>query len=262
MDGELLYLYNAPDSTTGLGLSNFPLRYLADRKQTAFRAIASGPFELLGREHRLTTGVLYSKQDVSSDSFYATNAIELNSLFGWDGSIERPIFGTTPATNNNTETQKGIYAAAQSNLHDRWTLILDNRISSYELEGDSGDFDHSSVTTPYAGLVFDVDDNISIYTSYTEIFQAQNAKDVNGQRLDPVEGSNIEAGIKGDFLNEKLTASFAVYKVKEDNVAARDPINFQPLPDGTFASIGIEGAQTRGYEMELNGKPTDELRCT
>jgi outer membrane receptor for ferric coprogen and ferric-rhodotorulic acid len=259
MDGELLYLYNAPDSTTGLGLSNFPLHYLADRKQTAFRAMASGPFALLGREHRLTTGLLYSKQDVSSDSFYATNAIELDSLFDWDGSIERPTFGTTPVTNNNTETQKGIYAAAQLNLHDRWTLIVGNRISSYELEGDSGNFDHSSVTTPYAGLVFDMDDNISIYTSYTEIFQAQNAKDVNGQRLDPVEGSNIEAGIKGDFLNEKLTASFAVYKVEEDNVAARDPINDQPLSDGTFASIGIEGAQTTGYEMELNGKPTDDI---
>ena len=107
--------------------------------------------------------------------------------------------------------------------------------------------------------MFDVHDNISIYASCTEIFQAQNAKDVNGQRLDPVEGSNIEAGIKGDSLNEKLTASFAVYKVEEDNVAARDPINDEPLPDGSSASIGIEGAQTTGYEMELNGKPTDDI---
>jgi outer membrane receptor for ferric coprogen and ferric-rhodotorulic acid len=259
MDGELLYLFNSPDSNTGLGLGYSPLRYLADRKQTAFRAMASGPFELLGREHRLTTGLLYSKQDISSDAFRPTNTIELDSLFDWDGSIERPIFSTTPTTRNGTETQKAIYAAAQLNLHDRWTLIVGNRISSYKLEGDSGNFDHSSVDTPYAGLVFDVHENISIYTSYTEIFQAQNAKDVNGQRLEPVEGSNIEAGIKGDFLNEKLTASFAVYKVEEDNVAARDPINDQPLPDGSFASIGIEGAQTTGYEMELNGKPTDDI---
>lgn len=161
VDSEFIDAFS-PDSNTGLGLGDFPLRYLADRKQTAFRAMASGPFELLGRQHRLSTGVLYSKQDVSSDSFYATNSIEL---------------------------------------------------------------DHTSVNTSYAGLVFDVYDSISIYTSYTEIFQAQNAKDVNGQRLEPVEGSNIEAGIKGDFLNEELTASFAVYKVEEDNVAARDPIN-------------------------------------
>jgi outer membrane receptor for ferric coprogen and ferric-rhodotorulic acid len=154
-----------------------------------------------------------------------------------------------------------VYAAAQFSLHDNLTLILGNRVSSFTVDTPTQNdvTKHSGVNTPYAGLVYDLMDNVSIYTSYTEIFLPQNARDVNNKRLDPTQGSNIEFGVKGDFLNEKLTASVALYKVEEDNVAAPDPVNTGLLPDGTLPSIGIKGAKTRGYEIELNGKPSDAL---
>jgi len=46
------------------------------------------------------------------------------------------------------------------------------------------------VTTAYAGLVFDINDTYSAYTSYTEIFQPQTLKDRNGSYLDPVDGKS------------------------------------------------------------------------
>ena len=75
-----------------------------------------------------------------------------------------------------------------------------------------------------------------------------------------MEGSNAELGVKGDFFNEALTASVAVFKVKEDNLAISDPNNADFLPGTTIRpSIGVDGAESEGYEFELNGKPTDSL---
>ena len=187
--------------------------------------------------------------------------LDIPSLLTWDGSVRRPNFSDTPFTVEASDTQKGVYAAAQLSLHDNWTLILGNRISSFTVDTptQSNVTKHSGVNTPYAGLVFDVMDNVSIYTSYTEIFLPQNARNANNERLDPTEGSNIELGVKGDFFNEKLTASVAFYKVEEDNVAANDPNNMDLLPDGTLPAIGIKGAKTNGYEIEVNGKPSDSL---
>jgi len=261
MDGNLLYLFGNPDKVTGIGLGAFPLVYLSEREQTAVRAQATGPFELFGRDHTLTSGLLYSKEDVSADSFGATEQLTIPSLFDCCASVPRPTFSDTPFSSDTTETQKGVYAAAQLNVHDNWTLILGNRVSSFTTDSatESNITDHSNVSTPYLGLVYDLLDNVSVYTSYTEIFQPQSARNVNNERLDPTEGSNIELGVKGDFLNEKLTASFAVYKVEEDNVAAPDPLNTNLLPDGSLPNIGIKGAQTTGFEVELNGKPSEEI---
>lgn len=50
--------------------------------------------------------------------------------------------------------------------------------------------------TPYVGLIYDIDNNHSIYTSYTSIFKPQSFKTANGDYLDPVEGQSQEVGLK------------------------------------------------------------------
>lgn len=257
MDGYLLYFSGFPNKETGEGLSASPNHYVADREQTSFRFLASGPFELFGREHQLTAGALYSEQDVNATSFGITDTIVVPSLFDWGNGVPRPDFSDTPAYGTlESHKQKGVYAAAQFSLTDELTAILGNRVTTYEVQSAK----NSGVNTPYIGLVYDVTDIISTYASYTEIFQPQQARDVNNELIGPIEGSNAEVGIKGDFFNEALTASFAVYKVKEDNLAINDPDNIDPLPGTTiFPSIGVDGAESEGYELELNGKPTDSV---
>lgn len=259
MDGHLLYLSGFPDRETGLGMNAFPMIYQSERKQNALRAMASGPYELLGREHQLTTGLLYSEQDIVADSFYTTDVLTVGNFLEWDGSIAEPSYPAVPLTDAGTETQKGFYAATQLNVHDQVTLILGNRFSQYELDSTLDRYEHDSVNTPYAGIVVDVSDVVSVYTSYTEIFLPQNARDVNNRRLDPVEGTNVEAGVKGDFLNEALTASFAVFQVEKDNVAEPDPDFTTPLPDGSFPQRAVKGTSNKGYELELTGQPNEAV---
>lgn len=265
MDGYLLYFSGFPNKDTGLGLNTSPNHYVAEREQTSYRLLASGPFELFGREHQLTAGLLQSEQSVDSTSYGTSDAIVVPSIFDWGNGVTAINFNEV--ANYSTQElykQKGAYVAAQLNLTDDITAILGNRITTYDTLVVSpfapSDYKNSAVNTPYLGLVYDVNEMISTYASYTEIFQPQQDRDANGALIGAKEGSNAEVGVKGGFFNDALSASVAVYKIKEDNLAVADPNNTAPLP-GTnmFPSIAVNGAESEGYELELNGKPTDTV---
>lgn len=265
MDGYLLYLSGFPDKDSGLGLSASPNHYVSDRAQTSVRVLLSGPFQLFGREHQLTAGVLHEEQDVDASSFGTTDSIVVPSIFAWGQGVAPLSFSTTPSYSTvDSYTQQGAYAAAKLSLSDKLTVIAGNRITNYEYDAvspwASSRYDNNSVNTPYAGLVYGLTDLVSVYSSYTEIFRPQQARDVNNELIGPIEGVNLELGIKGDFFHDRLSASAAVYQVEEDNLAIADPDNTAPLPGTTlFPSIGVKGAKTTGFELEVNGQLTDTL---
>lgn len=115
--------------------------------------------------------------------------------------------------------------------------------------------------TPYAGLVYDINDTWSAYTSYTSIFQPTDKRDVNGDYLDPTTGKSYEAGVKADWFNTRLTTSLAVFRIEQDKVAQSlgTPVNGNP--DET-AYKSVDGTVSRGVEFELNGALTDNWQLT
>lgn len=258
MDGYLLYMSGSPDRVTGEGMRASLNNYRSIRRQEAARLYVSGPFSLFGREHHFTSGLLYSEQEVDSRSRRPADPVSVGNFWEWDGSLPEPAWSVVGPKLRNTTTQTGAYAAFQLSLHERLTAILGNRVSRYEVEDSfGGGYEQDDINTPYAGLVFDLTDAISAYGSYTEIFQPQNARDHNRQLLDPIVGDNIEAGIKGDFFDQRLTASIAVFETEKDNVAEADPNYPDPLPDGGFPQRGVKGARNQGYELEITGQPSD-----
>ena len=151
-----------------------------------------------------------------------------------------------------TITQKAGYAAARLSLTDPLKLIIGARYTDWKSEGENDDREHK-VTTPYAGLVYDINDTYSTYASYTEIFQPQTARDRNDRYLDPVDGKSYEVGVKGAWFDNRLNASLAVFRIEQDNVAqvTSEPIIGRP---GEFASIAARGTVSRGFEFEVNGE--------
>ncbi|MCC2607645.1 TonB-dependent siderophore receptor [Planctobacterium marinum] len=265
MNGYLLYFSGFPSRETGEGFSASPNNYVSDREQTSVRLLLSGPFTLFGREHQLTAGLLHAKQDVDASSYGTADAIVIPSIFNWGQGVPELNFGDTPNySTTESHTQQGVYAAAKLSLTDKLTAIIGNRITNYEYDAASpwasSKYDNDHVNTPYAGLVYAINRYISVYGSYTEIFQPQEARNANNELIGPVEGTNLELGIKGDFFNDMLSASVAVYEVEEDNLAISDPNNTEPLPGTTiFPSIAVKGAKTTGFEVELNGHITEQL---
>lgn len=246
------------DPVTGAGVSPSAGFYNTQRDVDGADGYVEGPFRLFGREHQLMAGASYNKRSYANYGDYQVGGAGLpwdpfDSYLGWTGDISQPEWAAVlPLQSEGTITQKAGYAATRLSLADPLKLILGARYTEWESVGELADRSHEAVT-PYAGLVFDIDDTWSTYASYTEIFQPQVARDINDRYLDPVDGKSYEIGVKGAWFDDRLNASLAVFRIEQDNVAQ---ITAEPIPTrpGEFAYRAARGTVSRGFEFELNGE--------
>jgi outer membrane receptor for ferric coprogen and ferric-rhodotorulic acid len=265
-DLALLYMFGYPDSQTGEGL--VPFAYKSNMKVTDRSAdlFAKGPFALFGRAHELVFG--YNGSRVYHHAEYFPHRDDLpdpGNFFNWDGSYPRPRFSDgSQLVNDIHSRQDAGYVVARLSLADPLKLIAGVRYASwktdYFVDGESPPegFHYSfNEAIPYAGLIYDVTPDYSLFTSYTTIFKPQNNRDVTGRYLDPIDGRSFEAGIKGEHFGGRLNTALTVFETRQNNVATGllDPETGNPvlLADGTQASIAIDGVRTRGFEAEVQG---------
>lgn len=245
------------DRTNGTGISPSAGFYNTERKVTGVDGYVDGPFQLFGREHQFMAGLSYNKRDYANYGDYQVGGAgktwdPFTSYLHWTGNISEPNWNPLALASRGTITQKAGYAAARLSLADPLKLIIGARYTDWKSEGENDDREHK-VTTPYAGLVYDINDTYSAYASYTEIFQPQTARDRNDRYLDPVDGKSYEIGVKGAWFDNRLNASLAMFRIEQDNVAqvTSEPIIGRP---GEFASIAARGTVSRGFEFEVNGE--------
>jgi len=241
------------DPVTGAGVTPSAGFYNTERKVDAVDGYVEGPFQLFGREHQVMAGLSYNKRDYANYGDYQMGWAPLDNYLAGVADFPEPNWvSTLPLQSEGTITQKAGYAAARLALADPLKLILGARYTDWKSEGEGSDRSHKE-TTPYAGLVYDLNDTWSTYAAYTEIFQPQTARDRNATYLDPVDGKSYEVGVKAAWFDNRLNASLAVFRIEQDNVAQ---ITNEPIPSrpGEFAYIGARGTVSRGFELELNGE--------
>ena len=266
-DSALLYLFGVPDRTTGIGMSASPGSYLVRTKQDDIGLHVSGPFELAGRRHEAAFGYLHQKQDFHSDSRAADFGLgsgtvpAVGDFNAWTGtSYPMPTWGAPTFYESSVTKQDALYGVARFSLADPFTLILGARVSDYEKTGRSAytaayDLRHDHEVTPYAGLVYDIDKTYSVFASYTDIFQPQNLKDVNGNLLEPVVGKNYEMGAKAEFLDGRLNGSLAVFRARQNNLGQEAGM-IDRGGSGTLEPYyrASSGATSEGFEFDLSGE--------
>ncbi|OEZ01954.1 MULTISPECIES: TonB-dependent siderophore receptor [Stenotrophomonas] len=272
-----LYGTGNPNPDTGAGIF---LRAAAGDSEDTRRnvdAYLSGTFPLFGREHDLTVGAQWSDLEGTTNTIalrypsdWARCGTErcyyIPNVYTWNGDISEVTYSRTGARRVAHTTQSGFYLATRLRLADPLSLIAGARLSRWETltraynaagayTATSGAYKVSDEVTPNVGLVYDINPNVSVYGSYTEIFNPQNYKDRNENLLAPVQGSNLEAGLKTQWFDGRLTANAAVFEAKQDNYAVRDmSVPDGSLSDGSSAYIGVNGTKARGWEMDINGE--------
>lgn len=269
-DDALFYVYGFPDPVTGEGLDPSAYRSKGEIIERALDVYANGPFDLFGRRHELVVGYNGSRATNVSTEYEHGPLAPVGDFFDWTGAYPEPTFGPGHPLSDITTTQNGVYAAGRFSLADPLKLIAGARYANWKIDSfylydvpadGSPDFrskfDFGKVI-PYAGLVWDVGHDVSLFTSFTGIFTPQNSRDANGRWLDPMQGRSVELGVKGEHFDGRLNTALTVFETRQDNVAAPlfDPVSGEPvrLPDGSQASYPIDGARTRGFEAEANGR--------
>ena len=259
-DSYLLYVYNAPDRATGLGMATWPGSYLVHTQQEDVGLQANGPFTLLGRTHELAVGYTHSRQDFTSDSRSGGFGAAPN-FNTWDGTYPEPAWGALTYYGQSTTKQNAFFGTARFSLADPLKLIVGARLTHYEQSGDTASGSPYSMkvshqVTPYAGVVYDINDTFSAYTSYTDIFQPQQKRDLSGKYLDPIIGKSTEIGIKGAFFGDRLNASATVFKIVQDNLAQSTGMTIAGTTPPETAYRASEGATSKGFEFDVSGELT------
>ncbi|MDL0430494.1 TonB-dependent siderophore receptor [Marinobacter sp. TBZ242] len=261
-ESELFYQFGTPDPQTGEGLMAYPSQYDLNVEQWVVDAYATGPFNLASRTHELVLGATWSRSETVDESRFGQGiGNPLPPLNEWDGNYPRPTFDNGVSGSDWTDRETSTYAAARWTLTDDLTAItgvrltwLDNKGTSYGTEKTTS---YDAVETPYAGLIYDLNDDHSVYASYTEIFTPQTELDINRDRLDPIDGVNYELGLKSEFADDRVNTTIALFQTEQQNVAEAAG-TFPGTADPYYR--GIDGLQSEGVELEFVGDVTDRIQ--
>ncbi|MCC4598634.1 TonB-dependent siderophore receptor [Xanthomonas melonis] len=251
-EGDLFYVYGQPDRQTGLGLLAYPSFYSSQDRQKFADVYVSGTFALGGRRHDLVAGVNWAKVDTAQLSLYGRGiGTALPQLEDWTGAYPKPPFDAGTDGANFDMTRRTAYATARWSLGEQLTLITGINQTQVESNGASYGVQHrydTDKTLPFVGAVYAFAPDYAMYASYAEIFNPQTQLDRNLQILAPITGSNAELGIKGQWLDGRINAAFALFRAKQDNTAEGD---------GSVGTLlvyrGIDATST-GYEAEVAGQ--------
>lgn len=238
-------------------------QFNTNTKENGIDLMARGKYSLLGREHELVVGYNFAKTDSTSRRYDGDTDSSISDIFNWNNNATYPSRFDWWSTFDVDVKQSMVYLATALKPTDYLSVILGARATNYEWSLHSRNAvprtaqygtEVSGEVTPYAGVTLDVDQQHSVYFSYTDIFKPQ-AYNFNaaGQQLDPLTGKSYEIGGKGEYLDGKLNASIAYFLIKQDNFAILDPSG-AATPTGGSAMTAIKGVETRGIELEMSGE--------
>ncbi len=229
------------------GLTTNPLSH------RGFQATANGDFQLLGRKHELILGATYRANSLTRGGLAQKAPYSyIYDYRQWEQVNNAPLPELDSHWGGSTfkTAHGGVYSATRINLEDDLKLIAGGRVDWYESSRNNVvQYRAKHKVTPYAGLVYDLNDTYSLYGSWTRIFQPQSTRSAADQVLDPLLGTNIEVGVKGEFFNGALNTSAAVFRIRQTNLPFSLPLY--------MCSKGMESCAAPAGEVESKGLELD-----
>ena len=262
--------FGAIDPATGAGMqvSAFDQRLVGE--QTVFDGYLTGRFAALGRRHELIVGANYQKSNYDNDSqAYTSFAIDPFTYDPRDHLVKPTTPSRAATSSTQTREQRGIYSYLRMSVMDAMRFTFGGRLSTWEsytrnrITGaySAQPYADRGVFVPYAALEYDLAPTWTTYLSYAKIFKSQADKfTVDGDRLPPATGHNIELGLKGELVPGKLNASVAVFRTEQENRFQSDPSHPSPCvgsPNGTGTCYVADGkVRSQGLDAEITGALT------
>lgn len=245
--------------------------------RTSYDLHVQGPFRLLGRDHELVMGASrrVAKEGNDTAGYYAvpSNIFAADiDIYNWHHDAPQPDFEVDYYFHSR-EKQHGVYSTVRLNLADPLKLILGARFDWFDFKSTQDVWGWDSVNqvrtgwthstsgykydrhlTKYAGLVYDLNRQHSVYVSYTDVFKPQNARNTSDEFITPIVGKNYEAGIKGEYFGGALNLGAAVFRIDEDNRAMS--VGACPFNTNMTCYEAAGMVRSQGYDLEIQGALT------
>lgn len=268
-DTKLFYAYTFtgalnPDNT---GLYGWAYRSDGESTSDILDANLTGRFSAFGRKHEAILGLSHSKQKIFSVSYdnAGYTAVPLPAFPYPGNAVAEPPWGATSVAADGRQQITRLYGATRLALTDRLKGILGVNAVRLKRDGTSIygggvalDDEKTNETSPYVGATFDITRDILAYASYSDIYQAQDQRDVNGAFLDPMKGVNAEVGVKAEWLDRRLLTTFAIFTAKQKGLATA--AGFDTVSQSYWYEP--KDVKSRGFEIEVTGRVGADTNLT
>ncbi|WP_180097493.1 MULTISPECIES: TonB-dependent siderophore receptor [unclassified Acinetobacter] len=260
-DSKLLFLSGKPGANGTSGIFLYPGMYIDDNKEQQASLSFSGTYPLWGQRHEASLGYVWAKNRLDelgyAGSFVNPLTTDLASF-----TPEEPSWDMSKTSGEMHIRQKNqsLYAATRLHLNDDLKLLLGANYVQAESSGSSYGTDtiyDEDKVLPYAGLTYNFSPEYTGYLSYTSIFCPQTTRADDGSINKPIEGESYEVGVKGSWLDDKLTATMAVFRTEQSNYPLRDS---DGIP--TLRTTQVSNLRSQGYEFGLAGQLTDHFNLS
>ncbi len=187
-------------------------------------------------------------------------------------SLSHPVYSDRPVSDYTLSTNQidaagvdgtvfhtqGFYFQDQIN-YNRFKILFSFREELYR-GGDTIGGIKSNVFLPRIGIVYSLKPNLNLYATYNQGFdpyEPSSTLKVFNAPYKPVTSKLLETGLKGNFFDNKLSASLAIYQLTLYNVAvnANDTLN-----PNLFIQQGEN--RSKGVELEAAGSITSNLNVS
>jgi iron complex outermembrane receptor protein len=248
-----------PNSTTATGnLLDFTTYVGANEasEQHALRTEVLGKLNVGGLRHTVLAGVDYG---------YLEQGGKGSTAYGLTLDLSDPTYLSglsyvdTYTSHQGQGKDLGIYVQDQIDLTAQWKTFVALRGDRFEnkalVAGVETSRNSQSAFSPRVGLVWQPLDSTSFFMDWSRSHAPNVGHAANENTFAAEVAEQIEAGVKQQFLNNKLFASVTVFKLDRSNVLTTDPT------DSTRQVLtGKQSSQ--GLELDVSGAITPNWKIT
>ncbi|MBX2806987.1 MAG: TonB-dependent siderophore receptor [Hyphomicrobiales bacterium] len=222
----------------------------------------TSPLDLFGKRGELVIGADYrftsQKMLQKFGGFIVANVFDFDPNAIPEPDIVQGTAGPGGVDENLSADEYGLYTQGRLEVLPGLKINLGGRFAWYEsdsinfINGETTDISEQEFI-PYAGVTYDLTSQVTVYTSYSEIFQPQTELQAGGGNLEPRIGKQVEFGAKAYLFDDRIAAQASYFIINDENRAVGDPDNV-----GAFIAAGE--AESKGFEITLLGSPIENVQ--
>ncbi|CAN7737813.1 TonB-dependent siderophore receptor [Pseudorhodoferax sp. LjRoot39] len=259
--GEIAWGNSNVDPVTG-DMLVVPYFSTTREREVNLQGQLSLPFQRQGLRQEIVLGAnrqVFRNTAAYNSSTWGQNGFVQN-VFAPDPDVAKPDVAIDAPYSRIRQIQNGLFGQARIKPVAPLTLVAGARVAWFEYQNlldRATDRSENAKLVPYAGVVYDLGPEWSVYGSYSSIFSPQSETDRGGGFLQPRQGHQFEVGVKGEHFDKRVSSSLGLYRIEDSNRAMADPD-----PDFPDASVAAGKVRSQGLEAELTGRITPQWNLT
>lgn len=227
-------------------------------------------FDFIGRDvytgslkHTFQIGFDYRIADATTTNL-GKDTIDMIDVTNGDINHNLPQKYTLKGATDPVQTKYttyGIMAQEVLTINKYLKAVLGLRYSSITNTKTVAGIDRRDAWDPMAGIMVSPLENINIFGSYTTSTSLRSAANILTDKVTeagPSKTKQFEAGIKSDWLNDRLRFNFTYFHIITENLTNTEYVEGTTNSTGYYYKAG--DLKRDGIEVELNGRILDNLQ--